>query len=196
MNDHIDVYADSLEVNENAVRDLQSLAQHALDLQSEIESLQAQAADRQKELTQLLQHKMPERLLAAGVSRLDLRSGHVIELKDIVTGSLPKDEERRRRALELLRKKGHGDLIKGEMSVTIEKGKDNVAHEAAAQLEQLGFHPEFSSTVHPQTLQAWARERYASDDERDWLVESAETLGLYIAKQATIKEPKKRKSNG
>jgi hypothetical protein len=114
-----------------------------------------------------------------------IADGFKVTIKDFLSGSLPKDEEKRSSALEWLRDVGAEDLIKNELHAHFDRGQDNIAGHIAGALEENKIKYEQTIGVHPSTLKAYARERMERGEDVP-----LELLGLYAGRIAEIKEKK------
>lgn len=111
--------------------------------------------------------------------------GWKVKVDDFVSGSLPKDEAKREKAIRWLEDHDAASLIKTQLSLAFAKSQHNEALSVAASLEEKGFAPKVESSVHASTLKSYALERIRSGDEID-----PETLGLYVGKTAKMSEVK------
>lgn len=111
--------------------------------------------------------------------------GWQVKINDFVSGSLPKDPDRRKKALDWLVDNDGGGLIKTELKLHFAKSQHNEALSVASELEHGGYAPEVDSSVHSSTLKSYARQRIKDGDPID-----PETLGLYVGKVADIKMKK------
>lgn len=106
------------------------------------------------------------------------------DIVDVVAGSLPKDEEKRSRALHLLKEYGGENLLKTSVELKFGKSEAEQAAEVVELLKEFGIEPSVAETVHPQTLASFVRERLRNGEKVD-----AEALGVYVGKTIKIKEP-------
>lgn len=169
---------------------------------SDVDQELAINAETQERLTkrrrEIVADRLPELLGELGVVDLTLDDGTKIEIKEIVTASLPsvggikkaKGEKkdallvRLRDGLEWLRKHGHGDVIKHEIVVSLPAGDDSVAEQIEDTLKNIGVSYSDTETVHAQTLKALVKE----------LVETGaqfpeETFGFHLLNEAKVKRP-------
>lgn len=143
-------------------------------------SLRLQELNEQYELVR--KDQIPALMDELNLTKLTTKDGHVLELKDVVNASIPKEEPRRSNALQWLREQGHGDVIKNEVKVQFGKGEDDKAEDLLLRLESDGFEPQRTLSVHPQTLSALVRGL-----RRDGKNVDAENLSIFEAKIAKIK---------
>lgn len=126
---------------------------------------------------------LPDVLKAANMD-LFRHAGWEFAVKDIVSGSLT--EPKREWGVNWLKTNGHAGLVKHEFKVDLPKDAIKDVKKAAAlktALEKLGMAVVDRETVHPQTLQAWAREMM-----KDGKTFPAEQLGIYVGRRATVKQ--------
>lgn len=127
--------------------------------------------------------ELPDAMEACGLSEFKLATGQTVVVKPIVAGSIPASDPLP--ALTWLRDHGHGGLIKRNIAVALERGKDKLGDKVIAQLKKLGVDVTTKDTVHPQTLGAWAREMLADPDKAKGL--PLDVLGIYVGRRATVK---------
>lgn len=137
------------------------------------------------EANKLKQETLPDLFMQAGITEL-VRRNIKYELKSFVSGSLPKEPAAHSAALDWLMKNEGDSLIKISVFADCEKGDHETADRVIVGMTRLGLTPRKSETVHPQTLQAWARERLREGDPLD-----AGILGLYTGQYVDYKEVRK-----
>ncbi len=81
-----------------------------------------------------------------------------------------------------LRKEGHGDIIKTELSASFGMGEDDKAQSLLADLRSKGVNPNLKEGIHHATLSKWVEEMTSKGiDIPD------ELFGVYIANETKIK---------
>lgn len=153
----------------------------AIDLKLATDQLEEDLAAAKKQLNNLNTTVIPDMMAELGMEECTQR-GWKVKVGEFVSGSLPKDEARLNQAIRWLEEHDAGELIKTSLSVIFTKSQHNEALSLAGQIEQQGFAPNVSSTVHPQTLMAFARERLKNGEDLD-----TEVLGLYTGRVAKFK---------
>jgi hypothetical protein len=159
----------------------------ATALEELLEQLNADASAAQSTLNALKTKLIPETMLELQMSELT-RNGWKVKIADFVSGSLPKEEGPRQKAIDWLEKHEGGALIKTEISLTFAKSQHEEAKKLAERLAADGFAAEIASGVHASTLQAFARERLKNGEAVD-----TEVLGLYTGQVAKIDKVKEKK---
>lgn len=156
----------------------------ATALEEQLEQLDADAAAARTALNDLKTKRIPELMVELQMTDLT-RNGWKVKLNDFVSGSLPKEEGPRQRAIDWLEKHDGGALIKTEISLTFAKSQHDEAKKLADRLAGEGFAAEIASGVHAATLQAFARERLKNGEAVD-----TDVLGLYTGQVVKITKPK------
>ena len=172
---------------------LDTVAKRVGEIDNEVEALEEKIKTLSKERTNITVKILPTALNQCGipeyVSELDDERVLRIKLETVVSGSLPKDSERRKKALELIREYGGGGIITTDLELSFAKGQEEEAEKAFELLTEAGFTDVvMEEGAHPQTLSAFARERMKAGEPVD-----AEALGLFVQQQAKVK-PEKRKA--
>lgn len=150
----------------------------------QLEQLEADAAVARTALNELKTKRIPELMVELQMTDLT-RNGWKVKLAEFVSGSLPKEEGPRQKAIDWLEAHEGGALIKTDISLTFAKSQHDEAKALAARLATDGFAVELTSGVHASTLQAFARERLKNGEPVD-----TEVLGLYTGQIAKITPPK------
>lgn len=161
---------------------LSYLATTQIQLENRIKEIEALLESNNQTLTKIRTEEIPTLMQELGLSKIVTRDGHVLELKDIINASIPKDEPRRSNALQWLRDQGYGDLIKNQVAVVFGKGEDQKAEVLIQKLEGEGLEPQRTVTVNFQSLSALIRTLRKEGKNVD-----SENLSVYEAKISKIK---------
>ena len=168
----------------------------ALLLMGQIEDAEEFLANVKSELHILNTKTLPDLLSAAGMDSFSTNKGVYVEIRRYVSGSLPKDEERRAKAFSWVKEIGAEDVIKGKIDVVFERGDKTRMDRIERYLKRYlkGLEYDRKVDIHPETLKKLARERSERGEEVPW-----ETLGLTTGRTAKIELPpgmKKAKKEG
>ncbi len=175
-----------LEKKDGGMERLSALVEAQIMIEDEIDRLTGEL-DRQKAmLTKVRTDEIPSLMEELGFSKILTVRGDSVELKDVVQASVPKDGERRDRALQWLRDSGHGDLIKNQVFVVFGRGEDETAEDLLRDLHERGMDAQRKVEVHPMTLAALVRTLRAEGAEVN-----AEDLNLYEGRISKIKRAKR-----
>jgi hypothetical protein len=168
--------------------DIKSKVSTMRQLMEAIEEHEQIAKGLRESLHQLSTVTLPDLLASAGTDLWrDPDDGTRVEVKDFISGSLPKEEKPRTEALEWLKKVGAEDLIKNEIKASLGRGEAKVAEKVAAALIKLKVPFEQKVDVHPQTLCAFARERMRNGEKVP-----LDKLGLFAGRAAKVVLPKEK----
>ncbi len=152
-----------------------------------VDQLEADLKAAKAELHRLRADVIPDYMAQIAISELTW-NGFNVTVDDFVSGSLPKGGKERAEAIKWLEDHDAGGLITTDVSVKFPRSQHLEAVKIANRLKKDGFAPSLQSTVHAQTLQAYARERMRNGESVPQL-----TLGLYIGKVAKIKPVESKK---
>ena len=178
-----DVFADSesIVVPAKSAERIGVLVTRALELADDLKSLELFITDKKRELKELLEGELPQAMSDANCKEFKASDGRKVTVKYEVFAHITKDKEAE--AFAWLKDNGHESLIKHEIKVSLDRGKDNVAKEIVARLQSdYGVEPSDKLMVHPQTLSAFCREQIAAGNDLP-----TETLGIHAATVARIK---------
>jgi len=154
----------------------------AIDLKEVVDQMEEDLKAAKQQLNLLNTSIIPDMMTEIGMEKVTQR-GWEIKVTDFVSGSLPKDDVRKALAIRWLEENEAGELLKTALSVDFSRSQHNEALDLAGKIKDQGFAPKIDSTVHPQTLMAFARERIKSGEPID-----TEVLGLYTGRVAKYKK--------
>lgn len=154
------------------------LERAALQMEDDLKALK-------KTLQQMKTQRLPEMMATLGISEC-VREGWRIKISDFISGSLPSDPERRKKALDWLTAHDGESLIKTTVELSFGRSEHNLALSIAAGLREQGLSPDIDSGVHSATLQSFARQKLKDGSDID-----TEVLGLFTGKVAKLTEVKK-----
>lgn len=186
---HIDViHNDTADFEEEATEDqlekISKAAFHAVALQKQIDDLEAAVANLKTDRDIVVNKTLPGLMDSAHMTSFDLDDGSSIEIKDVVSGTLPspdKKPEERKAALAWLMKHGGKGLIKTKFNTEFGVGQEAAVRHFESLIKKAGFLAKKDTGVHPQTLCAFVRELM----EKGKAV-PIETLGIYVGRHAKI----------
>lgn len=156
----------------------------AVTLKEFIDQMEDDLSAAKKTMNHLNTVTLPDLMAEIGVEEITQR-GWKVKVADFVSGSLPKEADKRAVAISWLVSHGGGDLIKSDLKVTFGRDDYESALKLAKSIEDSGYAPSLESGVHPQTLAAFARERIKNGEPVD-----TEMLGLYTGRVAKYTKTK------
>lgn len=154
---------------------------------AEIEEVTAYLSQLNREYLHLTQTEIPNLMSSASLDEMKLKDGTKITIRDIIWGSLPKDEEKRAAAIDWIIEAGAEDIIKEEIDMAFPRGSKATAKKVKAALKKLKVDFISREGVHTETLKAFARERLDKGE-----IVPMELLGLGGGRVAKIALAKKK----
>ena len=155
--------------------------EEAVSLKEAVDQLEADLKAAKQALNSLTTGAIPDLMAQMGIDEITQR-GWQIKVSEFVSGSLPKDPDQRKAAIDWLESNEGGDLLKTSLGIDFSRSQHNEAIDLFEELRTKGFVASLDSTVHPQTLLVFARERMKNGDPLD-----PEVLGLYTGRVAKFK---------
>lgn len=168
--------------SEGQLDNLRDLITEAISLSDQIAQMEEDLKAAKAALHSITTMKIPDAMASIQSDHFNFQ-GWEVKIKEFVSGSLPKDPERRAIAIKWLEDNGAEDLIKTQVSVEFAKSQHNRARTIYEDLRDEGLPAVLDSSVHAQTLQKFARERIGNGEQID-----TELLGLFVGKVAKLKK--------
>lgn len=164
------------------LKDVVEAAEKQLDLQTEVEKLEASLKDKKEKLRIQSQELVPSMMMELGLEKLILNGGYEISIKDEMYVKMPEDMYN---AFSWLRTHDLDSIIKTQVSVEFGKGEDDQAQAVVDMLAEQGIPARAKSTVHPQTLKAILREQMSRG-----VGIQLDDFGATVVKTTVIRSPK------
>ena len=166
------------------------LAEKQRDMEIKYKFLEDSLRDLAKHIKLISSETLPDAMAEIGLVDFKLSDGTQVEVRPFYSGKIPSEDEvekdpslgqRRHDAFQWLRDNGHAELIKRNLTLKFDAGKDAVAEALKAKLLEMGHIPEDRTNVHHQTLKAFIREM----TERAQPLPT-DLLGVYVGKVTKI----------
>lgn len=189
--DALDFSKLEIEDTEKEVIDLNVLkkkAEEMLALEGDISRLEDQLKAKQAELRKVSEVDIPELLERAGMTAIPLKDGMTIEVATDLYTSIP--QARKNEILAAVRARGGGDLIKNELTIVLDKGKDNAAAQIEETAKEMGLEVERSEGIAAPTYKKWIKEEQKSDKPIDLAF-----FGAHQVTRAKVVQTKKGKKS-
>lgn len=174
--------------NPNTIKEVRKLGKQLIDGEKQIEDVEAVLTELRGTQNHLKTVILPDKMAEAGMLDFTLDDGFKVEVGQYVSGSLPKEEELKERAIDHLVKLKADGLIKTTVTITFGRKEFKLAQKLFSQLVKMDYSPAMQTGVHPQTLMAWAREAI-----EDGVKLNLSTLGLTAGRIAKVIDPAKPK---
>jgi hypothetical protein len=125
------------------------------------------------------QEIVPNMMAEMGIESFTLDNGYKVSIKDTYFASIP--EANLYACFEWLRQSGLDGIIKTVVAANFGKGEDQEAQKVLDLLTQAGVVADVKSTIHPQTLKAFIKERITKGLDLD-----LELFGATVVKTTVI----------
>lgn len=185
--EEIDFFQDAMSQQESVPQDrLKNITELVVKLEkkkAEAAALEALLKTTNEEVSKLEMVDLPLAMDSAGLPFYGLPDGRKVSVDKIIRASIPAD--RKTPAFEWLRANNHADLIKNELSVSLERGKDEEAKKITEFVKSLKLTCDQKESVHHMTLTSFVKEQMAKGKSIP-----LETLGVFIGRKATISKKK------
>jgi hypothetical protein len=177
--------------DEDKLLQLQRLAVEAKAIALEIEQLEEQLSEKNRELQKMQQQTLPDLFMEIGIDEISVpATGNMPAFKatcaPFYAAGIPVkwDPERRAEAFQYLTENGAGDLIKTEIDLKFRREDRDEALGLVSDLQARGLQPELKEAVHQSTLTAWLREQI---EQNNWTPD-LEKIGGTVGRVVKIKE--------
>ena len=166
-------------IGDNSLKEMSDLCAEQAAIEDEIKQLEEQLKAKAKAARKLSQEIIPAKMQELGLESLTLKDGSAVKVKQLVQASIP--VKHRETAFQWLRDRGHGDLIKNQISAEFGKGEDQSAVKFIDNIKSLGYEPKQKVWVEPMTLKAFVREQIAEGVDIPM-----ETFGIFVGAETKI----------
>ena len=179
---NIEIDDEDLTPDDEELASIGALADHQLNLETEIDAGEEKLKALKAELKKVQQSMLPEAMQAANCRRFDLANGAVVTIKEDLSISVPKkhmDE-----IATWLRDEGYKDLIKNAITIEFDRGHDNMVLDVKGYAEDLGLSTSTATSINSGTLKALLREQMEGGNLKKELA----FFGAYAWKKSVIKQ--------
>jgi hypothetical protein len=171
--------------SEGQLSTISKWASKALELQAEIEQVEAHLKQLNKELAQIEEVDLPKAMMAAGSTEFTMVGGGQISIKDVIQGGLTKDECKREFIMQWFEHNGGIENIKRHFEIDYTRGQHTYAMAFRKLLQENQIHFDEFESIHTSTMYAFLREKL-----REGTIPPFDKMGLRFFKKAII-EPGK-----
>ena len=145
--------------------DLILAAKHQQFLENRIAEYEAMLKDFKEMQRRQSQEIVPNMMAELEINSFELDNGYKVSVKDSYYASIPPDNMYA--CFEWLRASGLDGIIKTVVAANFGKGEDQEAQKVLDLLTEAGVVADVKSTIHPQTLKAFVKERITKGLEFD-----------------------------
>lgn len=179
---------DSPPASQPAIAVLIDQANDLIETEKQLAEVQDLAKVLSSKVNELKTRTIPEKMAEVGLSEFTTPEGFKVQVDDFVSGTLPKDPEKREVALKEIVEWGSEDIIKSDLTIEFSKSHHNEALALVDELRQRGLVVGFASGIHPQTYLSMIRERLRNGEEV-----YPEKMGIFVGRKTKVTPPKKGK---
>ena len=169
----------SIDIDQDNVKSISDKCHQLNELQSQLKEKEEAISIIKNKVRDMEERIIPEMMQEAGVSKIQLKDGTVVEVNPFYAAKIP--ESRVEEAFSWLRGKGFEDLIKNTVTASFGRGQDNQVSELISVCEKFGFNYNKKEKVEPMTLKAFVREQVEGGKELPF-----DLFGVYIANKTKI----------
>ena len=158
-----------------------AVANDVADTDQEIQDLEDKLKVKKDYKKHLSENVLPNLFAEVGLSELKLADGRHLKVSNYYGASIK--DSKKEAAFNWLRNKGHGDLIKNQVSCSFGRDEDEKARGLIDTLNKEGYPSSQREWVEPSTLRAFIREQHEAGKELPM-----DLLGAFVGQKTTIKE--------
>ena len=171
---------DSGSMSQDNMGKIGAVANDVADTDKEITDLEDQLKVKKDYKKHLSENVLPNLFAEVGLSELKLADGRHLKVGNYYGASIK--DAKKEAAFAWLRNKGHGDLIKNQVSCSFGRDEDEKARGLIDTLNQKGYPSSQREWVEPSTLRAFIREQHEAGKELPM-----DLLGAFVGQKTTIK---------
>lgn len=174
--------------DQNKLGQLGVLIRKSMGLEASIEELEAELKKRRDEYREITERELPALM---GELQLEefVSQDRKVKIEDVVRGSLPKEPDKREKAVEFMREHGGDDILKAEIRIEFPKGDIESAETLARRIRKATNQDVVVDlAAHHSSYAAWARELIRKGEKLP-----VDDLNIYQARQAVIKRVKQKR---
>ena len=157
-----------------------AVANDVADTDQEIQDLEDKLKVKKDYKKHLSENVLPNLFAEVGLSELKLADGRHLKVGNYYGASIK--DAKKEAAFAWLRNKGHGDLIKNQVSCSFGRDEDEKARGLIDTLNEKGYPSSQREWVEPSTLRAFIREEHEAGKELPM-----DLLGAFVGQKTTIK---------
>ena len=171
---------DSGSMSQDNMGKIGAVANDVADTDQEIQDLEDKLKVKKDYKKHLSENVLPNLFAEVGLSELKLADGRHLKVGNYYGASIK--DAKKEAAFAWLRNKGHGDLIKNQVSCSFGRDEDEKARGLIDTLNKEGYPSSQREWVEPSTLRAFIREQHEAGKELPM-----DLLGAFVGQKTTIK---------
>ena len=168
----------------DALNYIKKKAADLIACEDQIEETENQLKILKEQQRKLRLEELPQIMFEQAMTSIGVLVGNhnvIVQIEPLVNASLPKDPDRRAKALQWLVDNQLGGNIKRNLEVELPKGNEVMEHLVIDALSELGLEASIDATVHHSTYSSLCRKLVESEK-----IIPKDVLGIYVANIARV----------
>ena len=158
---------------------LSNLIRRSIDIDDQIKDAEQHLKDLKFKKHKINTEDIPALMESMGGLTTIEVDDHKVKLRNYVHARIP--ENRKQEAYAFLRSIGEQSIIKNEVTVSFDRGQDNMAGDLVGELNNRGLEPNQKTHIHPMTLKGWCKDRIDQGKELDF-----DLFGIHAGVEAKV----------
>lgn len=172
---------EELSVDEATLEDISRLVNLQIKLEDTVSKLEDLTKQTKSKLRLISEGLIPSKFEELGLSEFKLDNGYKVSTKLAYYPNIK--QENTEAAHQWLVDNGH-DIIKNDVTLKFTKGEQEHVNTVMQFLKEMGYSPENKSSIHAQTLKAWAKKMLESGED------IPDTIDVHTVTETKIKRTK------
>ena len=157
---------------------LSNLIRRSIDIDDQIKDAEQHLKDLKFKKHKINTEDIPALMENMGLTTIEV-DDHKVKLRNYVHARIP--DSRKQEAYAFLRSIGEESIIKNEVTVSFDRGQDNMAGDLVGELNNRGLEPNQKTHIHPMTLKGWCKDRIDQGKELDF-----DLFGIHAGVEAKV----------
>ena len=166
------------QVDKDGASLLSNLIRRSMDIDDQIKDAEQHLKDLKFKKHKINTEDIPALMENMGLTTIEV-DDHKVKLRNYVHARIP--EDRKQEAYAFLRSIGEESIIKNEVTVSFDRGQDNMAGDLVGELNNRGLEPNQKTHIHPMTLKGWCKDRIDQGKELDF-----DLFGIHAGVEAKV----------
>lgn len=166
------------QVDKDGASLLSNLIRRSMDIDDQIKDAEQHLKDLKFKKHKINTEDIPALMENMGLTTIEV-DDHKVKLRNYVHARIP--DSRKQEAYAFLRSIGEESIIKNEVTVSFDRGQDNMAGDLVGELNNRGLEPNQKTHIHPMTLKGWCKDRIDQGKELDF-----DLFGIHAGVEAKV----------
>ena len=166
------------QVDKDGASLLSNLIRRSMNIDDQIKDAEQHLKDLKFKKHKINTEDIPALMENMGLTTIEV-DDHKVKLRNYVHARIP--DSRKQEAYAFLRSIGEESIIKNEVTVSFDRGQDNMAGDLVGELNNRGLEPNQKTHIHPMTLKGWCKDRIDQGKELDF-----DLFGIHAGVEAKV----------